>query len=443
MKTVLIVSPHFPPVNAADMHRVRISAAHFRTFGWNPVVLAVAPEYVEGVQEPLLLQTLGPDAAVVRVRAVPARCTRPFGIGNLGLRALPFLYAAGCRLIREHAADLVYFSTTMFPVVPLGRLWKRRLGVPFVVDMQDPWLSDYHRDRPDAVKPPKYRAALRMHAWLEPWTMPEAGGLIAVSADYIDTLRRRYPALENVPAAVLPFGAAPADFEVVRRQPQPNRFFQPDGSLHGVYVGRGGADMAPALRILFGAFQAGLREQPRLFSKVRLHFIGTDYAPAGRARKTILPVAEEFGLARFVAEHPARIPYFEGLQLLLDSDFLIVPGSDDPQYTASKIYPYILARKPLVAVFHRRSSVCGVLRQTGAAQPVAFDPANAAEAYSAQLLGLWTDLLERLPFVPRVDWDAFAPYSAVETARRQCALFSQVLGEPVRRPECTAAGSLR
>lgn len=428
VKTVLVVSPHFPPVNAADMHRVRISLAHFSSFGWNPVVLAVAPDCAETVTEPLLTKTLPQGVPVHRVSALPARVTRKIGLGNLGLRAFPFLYREGCRIIRKHRVDLVYFSTTMFPTLPLGRFWKRKFGVPFVIDMQDPWLSEYHANRPEAAKPPKYWAAARMHRVLEPWTMQATSGLIAVSAGYIDTLQRRYARLASVPAAVLPFGAAESDFEVVRANPQPNRFFQrDDGLIHGVYVGRGGADMAFALRILFSALKRGLQEKPELYSKVRLHFVGTDYAPADRARKTVEPVAQEFGLLGHVYEYPLRIPYFEGLQLLLDSQFLVVPGSDDPQYTASKIFPYILARKPLLGLFNQNSSVCHIVRSTGSGKILAFDSRRRADSYCPDFYRMWTDTLSRLPFDPQTDWRAFETYTAREMARKQSELFDEVL----------------
>jgi len=124
--------------------------------------------------------------------------------------------------------------------------------------------------------------------------------------------------------------------------------------------------MAVALRTAFGALRLGLDLAPEVFGKVQLHFIGTDYAPAHLAKKTMEPVAREFQLDRRVHEWPVRIPYFEALRLLLDADFLLVPGSDDPNYTASKIYPYILAEKPLLGIFHPSSSVCDVLQETRA-----------------------------------------------------------------------------
>ena len=44
MKRVLIVSPHFPPVNAADMHRARMVLPFLRENGWEAEVLAVRRE---------------------------------------------------------------------------------------------------------------------------------------------------------------------------------------------------------------------------------------------------------------------------------------------------------------------------------------------------------------------------------------------------------------
>jgi hypothetical protein len=123
--------------------------------------------------------------------------------------------------------------------------------------------------------------------------MAEVGGIIAVSEGYIRTLKERYPRLRTIPAKTLPFGAAMEDMEFVNAHPQPNRFFNAnDGFLHGVYAGRGGVDMSLALQVLFGALKRGLKLEPRRFSRVRLHFVGTSYAPDGRGQKSIEPVAD-------------------------------------------------------------------------------------------------------------------------------------------------------
>lgn len=426
-RTVLVVSPHFPPIGAADMHRVRMALSHFAEFGWDPVVLTVRPKDVEGVVEPLLLQSIPAGTPVVQVAALPARWTRKLGVGNLGIRAFPFLYAAGRRLLRTRQVDLVYFSTTVFVTMALGRLWKREFGVPFVLDMQDPWINDYVDNSPKELRPPKYQFFKHIHRVLEPWTMKKVDGLISVSRDYIETLQRRYPKLKLSPAETIPFGADEKDLEIARSNPQVNRFFRPgNGEIHGVYVGRAGFDMAPALRVIFSALREGLRQNSALFSRVRLHFIGTSYAGDGRSSKSVEPLAVEMGVGDYVREHPQRVPYFEALHLLLDADFLVVIGSDDPQYSASKIYSYVLANKPLVGALHERSKMWSVFRQTSTGI-VAFSPGWLPGTYAPELAEKWWQQLSLGSTACEVDWGAFAPFHAREATRRQCEVFDRVV----------------
>src|SRR5689334_2110745 len=112
-RRVLIVSPHFPPVNAPDMQRARMSLPYFAQYGWEASVLAVRPDSGQ-IVEPLLVETIPRDTPVARVNPAPLTLSRAVGIGNVALRALPALYRRGRRLIEDQSIDLVYFSTTMF-----------------------------------------------------------------------------------------------------------------------------------------------------------------------------------------------------------------------------------------------------------------------------------------------------------------------------------------
>ena len=125
-RRVLIVSPHFPPINAPDHQRVRMSLPYFEEFGWRPTVLAVRPEDTEGSADPWLEHTLPTNVEVIRTTALPVRWTRRIGLGNLGLRALVPFWREGNKLLGRERFDAVYFSTTMFPVMALGPWWRRR-----------------------------------------------------------------------------------------------------------------------------------------------------------------------------------------------------------------------------------------------------------------------------------------------------------------------------
>ena len=433
MNQVLIVSPSFPPVNAADMHRVRQSLPYLREFGWEATTLAVEPDLVEGNRDPLLLETVPDDADVRHVGALDYRWTRRIGLGSLALRSLASYARAGDRLLKTGGYDLVYFSTTMFPVMVLGSRWKRKYGVPFVLDIQDPWHSEYYRALPLEKRPPKHWFSYRLNKYTEPIAMNEVDAVIAVSDAYCAALQDRYENVRPETCTTIPFGGPSRDFEVLDRVEVENPVFDPgDGLVHAVYAGRGGLDMELAARGFFRALQRGLAERPALFEPLRFHFVGTHYADGA---PTLAPFAAEYGVADRVEERPARVPYFTALRLLRDADLLVVPGSDDPAYTASKLYPYILAGRPIVAAFNERSSVVDVLRETNAGVAVTFSAAAAhasappatVEALAGGLFEALSDTLRGGPEARATDWDAFEPYTAREMTRRQVAVFDRVV----------------
>src|SRR5690606_16203832 len=141
-----------------------------------------------------------------------------------------------------------------YPVTVLGRLWKRRFGVPYVVDLQDPWRSDHYLELPREERPPKFWFSYRLDKLLEPVAMEAVDGVVAVAQGYIDTMRERYPAVCSVPGAVIPFGVSPLDFEAAAEGGS-DRVLPPrvEGELRGVYTGVCNGAMEPVLRALFEA----------------------------------------------------------------------------------------------------------------------------------------------------------------------------------------------
>lgn len=427
MKKLLIISPHFPPVNAADMHRVRQCLPYLRECGWEAVVFAVAPEEVEGGRDELLMETLPADVEVHRVRALPARWTRKVGLGNLGIRCWLPLRRAVDRYLEEHRVDLVFFSTTVFVTMALGPYWKRRFGVPFVLDLQDPWRNDYWLSRPRRERPRKFWFDYRLNRFLEKRTIPTAAGIVSVSPAYPEELRRRYPQ-SRLPSLVLPFGALPADLEVAARPEVVNHIFNlGDGLLHVVYPGVVPPNMLFSLEALFAAVRQGLDDGAPHFARLRFHFVGTSYAAPGQAPKVVEPLAAKYGLGEMVTEQMDREPYFNALRLLREADLLLLPGTTDAGYTASKLYPYILANKPILAIFNEQSSVVEILGKTKAGEVVSFAAGENPQVVGARLYPVLSALLARLPFAPATDWSAFEAYTARAMTGKLCSFFEQVL----------------
>lgn len=426
MNTVLIVSPRFPPINAADMHRVRHSLPYFRDMGWRPIVLAVDPEHVEENRDVLLNRTIPSDVDVRRVGALSADWTRQLGIGNVGLRSMPHYSRKGGRIIQDERVDLIYFSTTAFPILSLGRYWKARFGVPYVIDMQDPWYSGtYDADEAPPVFS-KAGLARQLSRGLEPIAIGGVNALISVSQGYCDILQEHYDRIDPSMCRVIPFGAAQKDFAVLRSVDVKNPIFDAaDDAIHVVQVGRAGPDMDRAAHCTFEALATGRRKHPELYRNVQLHFIGTRYSP--QAAKTMEPIAAEYGVDDIVEEQVARIPYFQALRVLRDANMLILLGSTDPNYTASKLYPYILARRPLLTVFHENSSVVDIMQAVEAGAVVTYDNQVDTGVVARQVESNWSSMLRRLPYTPDTDWEAFQPYTAEAMTRRQVEVFDRVV----------------
>ena len=428
MKNVLIVSPRFPPSSAPDYHRVRMLLPFLERHGWKPVVLCVRDEYVDGATEPDLRGTIPESVEVVECRAFPANWTRKVGIGGLSLRAGAFLRSAGKRLLRTGKFDLVFFSTTEFPLLALGPQWLRRFGVPFVVDLQDPWVNPYYED--NELKPPgghlKHAIHQAVARYNEKRVLRAAAHIVTVSPQYPTTLMSRYPDLPASRFSVIPFGAAESDFAFARGSGQ-TAFDPGDGRRHWVYAGAVVPGMHAGIVAFFDAFrracEAGILEP----DTVRLHFIGTDYAPGSLARGRVMVLAEKSGVARWVEEQPQRKPYLATLRCLLDADALLVFGSNEPGYTASKLFSYVLARKPLLTIFHEESAVIAAMRELAAGVVVAFNGKTTGDALARMVFDRW--FAERgFEAVPATSWEAFRPYLAESMAEKVAAVFDGAVG---------------
>lgn len=435
LKRMLIVSPHFPPVNTPDLHRVRVLLPFLRDNGWEAEVLAVAPRQVASPEDPWLLEGLPPWVPVHRVHAMGLGWSWLPGFGNLGLRALLPLRRTGDGLLGKGTFDLVYFSTTVFEVHLLGPRWLRRFGVPFVMDYQDPWVNDYYREHP-ALRPPggrvKYAFADALHRWMEPRVLRHCAGITSVSADYPPQIENRYPWFRGVPQLVETFSGAAADFARLRNPGLAHPRFDPnDGSIHWVYVGVVVPMMDRSLRAFFSA----LRDHgtPALLGRLQLHFLGTSYAPAGTATPRLPSLAAEYGLGHCVYETPDRIPYAEALRCLMGAHALLAFGTDAEGYTASKIYPCLLAGKPLLAIYHNHSSVVSLIAKVGGAVCVPFASSESEADLAARIADQWLQEDAYARPVP-LDEEAFRPHTDAGSAAKLTAFFSDCVASWKARP---------
>src|SRR5439155_2367671 len=191
-----------------------------------------------------------------------------------------------------------------------------------------------------------------------------ADGLTAVSARTYEDVLARTPPSANVVVEAIPLGWEVRDAEHVRTARVANRFVRDDGGFTNLaYVGTLLPHGLEPMRALFEAVALLRDREPALYQRVRLWFVGTSNQFDESAKNRVVPIAETYGVADVVREWPARIPYFEALSVLMHAHAILLLGSTEPHYTASKIYPALLAGRPLFALYHEKSSVVDVLRR--------------------------------------------------------------------------------
>lgn len=419
MPRVLVVSPHFPPVNAPDMQRARQALPHLAAQGWEAEVLAIDPGDVTAPLDPLLCGSLPPGTPVHRVRAPIGALGRLLQRTSLGPRAQPAIERAGDRILAARPFDLVFFTTTQFAVLSAGRGWLARHRVPYVVDWQDPWVTDYYH-RPGAPRPPggwKYRFAAHTARRQEGPALAHAAGVVSVNPPYLRQLEERYPWMARKPRAVIPFGVEESDYERARLPDVVPGFPRRPGARHLVSVGAAGPVMRPAIELLLHGLRqwlaaGGLRET------LRLHFIGTSYAPSGAQVPSVTPLAAAAGVADMVDEQPTRLGHFQALRTLVEADGILLLGSDNASYSPSKIATIAWARRPVLGLTAAGSELESGLHAIGLGTVARFSPAPDAGTVVAFL----RDFTSPLPAAGQL-----AVLTAAARTRQLTRFFAEVL----------------
>jgi hypothetical protein len=431
-RRVLIVTSSYGPTMIADMHRARQLAWEMPELGWEVEILCPDASY----QQPSCVDEdsaafFAPDTLTHFVSQWRPAVFRALRFGSIGWRALLPMLRAGVDLLRKRRFDLVYFSTTQFPLFLLGSIWRRRFGVPFVLDFHDPCYNE-RTAFPVWARPSLKHAISRWTArHVESHATTAAAGLVAVSPNYVQMLRRRYerttPAwLDADRHAVIPFSVLPRDLDEAAKGTQHASEGTP-WPVRIAYVGAGGPIMLRSFSLICRAL-SHLREQgSELVEGARIELYGTMLGWRDGDRRHLADLANEQGVADLITEHPRRVSYRRSLELLLESDGALILGVDDAGYMPSKLFSYALSGKPLLAALRRDSPAFAQFQSTpGLGHALWFDRCGEVRLpEAAQMVHAFLhEAAARLTFDRRA---ALEPFVAPAMARRHAELFSACL----------------
>ncbi|MCZ2844932.1 MAG: hypothetical protein O2U61_00290 [Candidatus Bathyarchaeota archaeon] len=422
-KKILIIYPHWHPTNLAGVHRPRLIGNFLKELGWRPYVLTVREEYFEETPDPDFIHTFSKDFNITRVKALKA--VRPRIVGDIGLRAFNSLYTKGKEIIKEEKIDFIWLPIPSFYNSLLGRLLYEKTKIPYGIDYIDPWVRDLTNQS-------GLRAELSQTfaRFLEPIAIKKAALISGVSAPYYEpALKRNFPGFydadkkllpetinpntgKKIAHIAMPYGFDPRDHNMILENVNFPWNEEPEGQKNWIYAGAFLPNSHVLLSAFFEAVQ-NLRKRGLWDESIRLWFIGTGEYPA----KKITEYATEFGLKEIVKEKRERYPFLQVLNFLSAADTVMIIGSTEKHYTASKTFQALLSKKPVISVFHKESSAVEIMQECSADQyTVRYDPDEKSNKLVARFEKKLLKRLSSRSWNPNLS--ALDKFSAKESARR-------------------------
>jgi hypothetical protein len=354
-RKLLILYPHWYPSNLAGVHRARLIGNHLSEFGWKPLVVTVKAEYYEEAPDEEIHRLFSTHFTEYRVDAWKVH--RPRLIGDIGLRAFFTIYRKAVEVIRMENPDFLWIPVPSFYVSLLGRLLHKKTGILYGIDYIDPWVRDVSKDGSLRA-----RMSLLLARILEPLAVKKASLITGVAEEYYwPVLERNFNSPANkISHCAFPYGFDPHDHEIDLPDLKLPWHDRP-GCIPVVYAGAFMPNSQCFADVFFRAL-AALKRENRIPAGVHLYFLGTGMYP----HKRLTAYAADHGVEDYVTEIRERYPFLHILNFLAKADRLLILGSTEKHYTASKTFQVILSKRPLFAMFHHKSTAVHILSETAA-----------------------------------------------------------------------------
>lgn len=383
MKTIVIIAPHFPPSAMPPSQRVRLLVRHLYELDWKTVVVTVDHYYREEVADPWMVELAGQQFEKVEIKCFDQRKTRKFGIGDLGLRMMPFLFFALLKQVRKQKPAFILYPVPPWYIMVIAPFVKWLTGTPYAIDFIDPWVR----------KPKNENAKAKFSQWiarrLEGFAVKRSAAIFAVSKGILDDLAARYPSIKKKPMVAVPYGVELEDYKSVNG----NGIARTPGKIVIRYIGAISDSMLRVVKVLLQAMKQVHAQKP-----LQVEFIGTSYAGTGLAQPVVQPFIDELGLHDFVTEKPTRVTYRQALELTRAADVLVLVGDMTPYYAASKLMGLIASQQPFLAFVHYESFPARFLQELNYEYAVNYSgedgylPEDRAQALAEKLLHLVNNL---------------------------------------------------
>lgn len=370
MKRALMIAYHFPPLaGSSGVQRTLRFVQHLPEFGWQTSVLTTHPRAYERISADLMADV--PAATVVR-RAFALDTARHLQLGGRYLEwmARPDRWISwrfdgvrrGMQLIRQFRPDVIWSTYPIASAHVIASALHRRTGIPWIADFRDPMAQEgYPADLQTWASYLRIEQDVMRRTSCCVFTTPGAARMYREryvdAADRIAVLENGFDeeSFAGIPSAAGPGSSAAAwDPEkplvllhsgvVYASERDPTQLFVAMGRLK-----RSGAITSKTLRV---RFRAAVHES------------------------LLRDLARQHGVEDMVEICPS-IPYRDALAEMTAVDALLVmQASNCNAQIPAKVYEYLRAGRPILALTDPQGDTAGVLFRAGSKYLARLDSAQ-------------------------------------------------------------------
>lgn len=355
VKRVLMVAFHFPPLRGSSgIQRTLKFAQYLPAQGWQPLVLSAHPRaYVN--QGPDQLAEIPPEAIVRRAFAFDSGRHLSWRGRYLGFTAWPDRFVgwclgaipAGLSMVRQYRPQVLWSTHPIASAILIGLALHKLTRLPWVVDFRDPMTdTDYPRD-------PRVRAIWR---WIERKAVHNAALVVCNTPSAVVTYTTRYPELPRSRFTMLENGYDEENFRNAGAQAQPARApGQPFTLVHSGIIYPSERDPVPLMRALGQLKASGAIDASQLHIVLR----------ATAHDEYVNALLQEHGISDLVSLAP-HVPYQVALAEMLTADgLLVLQASNCNHQIPAKLYEYLRAGRPILALTDAVGDTAATLRAAG------------------------------------------------------------------------------
>lgn len=383
MKKVLIIAYYWPPSGGAGVQRWLKMVKYLPEFGWQPIVYT-AKDAAYPVLDDSLEKDVPKDLDVMRgpiwepyevykrftgqgkkkrvysgflSEDKKPSLTQRLSVWIRGNFFIPdarrFWIKPSIKLLTEylqkHPVDAIITTGPPHSLHLIGRGLKRNLGVPWIADFRDPWTNIDFYDQ------------LMLTGWADRTHRRQEASVLAES-DAITTIgwtmQKEFEEMGAQKVFVATNGFDEADFPEMDVRLKEKFTFSHIGYLN--------KDRSPAN--LWQAFGELVEEIPGFKDDLALRFIGkTDHV--------LHQALEQHGLSE-LAEHIDYVPHDEVLVAQRESHVLLLLINNTPNVLGilpGKLFEYLAARRPILAIGIKGGDSDRVLTETGAGNMLEYE----------------------------------------------------------------------